>query len=317
MSFIWPQALFLFIIVPIYIFLHFYFEKKKTKDIIPFGNLELLQESISKTNKIDILKHFPLLLKILIISMLLFSISRPTSMVKLPMKNTKVMLLMDVSISMEADDIRPDRITAAKEAAKRFINDLPQGIKVGFGTFSGNIKILTTPTLDKLQALKFLNILNAEKLEPGTDIGNAILSGTEALTLDDKETSKKKNERIIVLITDGESNVGADPIFAAAQAKVNNITIHSIGIGNSFGTIIRGNILTRLDEFTLKEISSLTSGYYFNAQNFEDMNIIYKKINQSIKLVPRKIEVTFIPISIALVLLIIFQLLRWSRFRFA
>ena len=118
------------------------------------------------------------------------------------------------------------------------------------------------------------------------------------------------------MITDGEANTGIDPVFAAAQAKVNNITIHSIGIGNPLGTIIRGGILTRLDEFTLREITSITGGYYFNAKNFQDMNKIYKKIKKTIKLTPQKTEVTFIPVICVFIILGIYQALRWSKFRF-
>ena len=315
MTFIWTQALFLLLLVPIYILLHFYFERKKKKDIIPFGNLEVLIEAISKTKKIDFLKHLPLILKTLILILLTFALARPVSTIYLPMRDTKVMLLVDVSISMEASDIKPNRITAAKEAAKEFIRDLPRGIQVGIGLFSGNVRVLVNPTLDKSKVLHILNKLNVKNLEPGTAIGDAILAGTEAISFDDIARNKFKDNRILVLITDGEANVGADPVFAAAQAKVNNITIQAIGIGNPLGTIIRGGILTRLDEYTLQEVTSLTDGYYFNAHNLQDLNKIYKKIRKTIKLIPQETEVTFIPLSAAFIILIILQLLKWSKFR--
>jgi len=318
MSFIYPEALCFLLLVPLYILLHFYFERKKTKDIIPFGNLGILAESISKSKKIDLFKHTPLILKSLVLSFLILAISRPMSTIYVPMRDTKILLLMDVSISMEASDIEPDRITAAKDAAKKFILDLPKGIQLGLGLFSGNVKMLVNPSLDKLQTLNILDKLSVRKLEPGTAIGDAILGGIEVLSLDNSLNRKSKNnfDKIVILITDGEANVGADPVFAAAQAKVNNITIHSIGIGNPLGTIIRGGILTRLDEFTLREITSITGGYYFNAQNFQDMNKIYKKIKKTIKLIPQKTEVTFIPVICAFLILLLYQALRWSKFRF-
>jgi len=237
------------------------------------------------------------------------------------MRDTKVMLLIDISISMEAEDIEPDRITAAREAAKEFIRDLPRGIQIGITLFSGNVKVLLSPTLDKFKALTILDKLNPKMLEPGTAIGDAILAGTEAITFDEeeKEGRKKgvKGNKILVLVTDGEANIGADPIFSAAQAKVNNIIVHAIGIGNPLGTIIRGGILTRLDEFTLHEIASLTGGYYFNAQNLSEMNKIYKAIKKKIRMVPQETEVTFIPLVGAFVVLVILQLLKWSKYRFA
>ena len=317
MTFIWPQALYLLAFVPIYIYLHFYFEKRKKKDIVPFGNLEILIEAITNTKKIDLLKYFPLILKTLLLCTLIFALGRPQSKVYIPTKDTKIMLLIDTSISMEATDIEPDRITAAKEAAKQFIKNLPDGIQIGIGFFSGNVKVLVNPTLEKLQVLEVLKKLNKKALEPGTAIGDAILAGLEAITYEENPKVKFKNNRMLVLVTDGETNIGHDPIFAAAQAKINNITIQAVGIGNPLGTIIRGGILTRLDEFTLREITELTGGYYFNAQNLSEMKKIYKKIKKTIKLVPKETEVTFIPLITAFFLLVIYQLLKWSKFRLA
>ena len=315
MNFIYPQALYLLLLVPVYIFLHFYFEKKKRKDVIPFGNLEVLVEAISKTKQIDILKYLPFILKTTVLCLLIFAIARPVSTIYVPMRDTKIMLLVDISISMEANDMKPDRITAAKEAAEEFVKNLPKGIQVGIGLFSGNVRILVNPTLEKEKVLKILSKLNVKSLEPGTAIGDAILAGTESVCSEDSEKNKIKNNRIIVLVTDGEANVGADPMFAAAQAKVNNVSVQSIGIGNALGTIIRGGILTRLDEYTLQEVSLLTGGYYFNAQSILDLNKIYKKIKRTIKLVPQETEITFIPILISFIILIIYQMLKWSKFR--
>lgn len=317
MNFIWPQAFYFLLLVPVYVFLHFYFERKKKKDIIPFGNLEVLVEAISKTKKIDFLKHSPFILKTLLLCLMIFALARPTSTIYLPTRDTRVILLVDISISMEATDIEPNRITAAREAAKQFVRDLPKGIQIGIGLFSGNVRILVNPTIDKTKVLNVLSKLDEKMLEPGTAIGDAILAGTETIAFDDVYKKKYKNNRMLVLVTDGEANVGTDPLFASAQAKVNNIIIQAIGIGNPLGTIIRGGILTRLDEFTLQEITSLTGGYYFNAQNLNDMNKIYKKIKKTIKLIPQETEITFIPLIGVAFCLLLLQLLKWSKFRLA
>ena len=317
MNFIFPQALYLFLLVPLYIIFNIYFEKKKTKDLIPFGNVEVLVEAITKTKKIDLLKHLPLILKIIILCLMIFTLARPTSILYVPIRDTKVMLLFDNSISMEAKDIEPNRLSAAKSAAIKFVKDLPNGIQIGIGLFSGNVKILVNPTTDKTKTLNVLESLNIRSLEPGTAIGNAIEAGIRAIILDDKSKTEIKDNRILVLITDGESNIGLEPIFAAAKAKLYGIIIQGIGIGNPLGTIIRGGILTRLDEFTLDKVTSLTGGNYFNAKNLEDMNKIYRKIKKTIRFVPEEKEITFIPVTIIFVLLIIMQFLKWSKFRFA
>lgn len=315
MSFVWPLALYLFILVPAYIAIHLYMEKKKTKDLIPFGNLEVLSEAISNTKKIDFLAHLPFTLKVIVLCLLIVAIARPTSTMYVPTRDTKLMLLIDNSISMEATDIEPNRLTAARETAIKFIKDLPKGIQSGVGFFSGNVKILVNPTLEKRRVLTALDKLTLDALEPGTAIGDAISAGSDALTYDDDDNSKKNN-KILVLITDGEANIGSDPIFSAAKSKVKNITIQAIGIGNPLGTIIRGGILTRLDEYTLREVVKLTNGYYFNAQNLEDMDKIYKKIKKTIRLVPKETEITYIPLIGAFLLLMILQILKWTKFRF-
>lgn len=316
MNFIWPQVLSLYCLVPIYIILDLYFENKKKKDLIPFGNLGVLIEAISQTKKIDFLRYLPLTLRTVLICLLIFACARPTSTMSVPIRDTKIMLLIDISISMEATDIQPDRITAAKEAAKQFIQDLPKGIQIGLGVFSGTIRVLINPTLEKTKVINTLNKLNVKILEPGTAIGDAILAGTESLSYDDFSENKPKEERILILITDGEANIGSDPIFSAAQAKVRNIIIQSIGVGSPLGTIIRGGILTRLDEYTLKEVASLTGGYYFNAQNLQDMKKIYKKIKKTIRMVSQESEITIIPLSWTVIVLFIIQILKWSKFRF-
>lgn len=316
MNFLFPQALLLYFLVPIYIMLDIYFEKKKTKDLAPFGNVELLIEAVTKAKTIDLLKPLPFIVKFFILCLVIFALARPISILYLPMRDTKVMLLMDNSISMEATDIAPNRLEAAKVAAKKFVKELPQGIQIGIGLFSGNVKIIVNPSTDRIKVVNVLDRLSLKTLEPGTAIGDAILAGGEAITLGDKEFVSKDN-RILVLITDGETNIGSDPIFAAAKAKVKQITIQAIGIGNPLGTIIRGGILTRLDEFTLKGITSLTGGEYFNAQNLDEMHKIYRKIKKTIKLVPEEKEITFIPLAIAFIFMILLQLLKWSKFRFS
>lgn len=317
MEFIYPQFLLLYILVPVYIYLHFNFERKKKKDVIPFGNMSVLLEAIVKTKSVDFLKHLPLVLKFLILCLLIFGIARPISTIYLPQKDTKVMLLFDISISMEAEDVSPNRLVAAKNAAIRFIRELPGGIETGIALFSGNVKVLASPNLDKTNTIAVLKGLELSKLEPGTAIGDAILAGVEAISLNDKDKITSMDNRILILVTDGESNIGSDPMFAAAQAKVKNITIQSIGIGNPSGTIIRGGILTRLDEYTLRQISFLTGGQYFNAQDLTDLKEVYSRIKSTIKLVPQQTEITFIPLAISFFLLSILQILKWSKFRFA
>lgn len=313
MNFIWPQALSFLLLIPIYVYINSGFEKNRKKDLVPFGNLDVLIQATKKTNKSDFLKHLPFVLKMLVLLFLIIAISRPTSTILVPVKNTKIMLLIDNSISMEATDIQPTRLYAARETAKKFVKELPGGIQIGLGLFSGNVKILVNPSTDKQKVLTALNSLSLKSLEPGTAIGDALLASSDALSFGEELIN---NNKILVLITDGEANIGIDPIYAAFKSRKKNITIQAVGIGNPNGTIIRGGILTKLDEFTLKQIAQTTGGEYFNAQNLEDMNKIYSRIKSTIKLIPENKEVTFIPTLISFILLLVIQILRWTKFRY-
>ncbi len=149
MEFLSPHLLYFLILVPIYVFLYFYFEKKIKKDAIPFGNYDVLAEAINKTKKIDTLKHSPLTLKTLILFFIIFGMARPVSTLYLHMKDTKIMFLFDISISMEADDIKPNRLEGAKNTAIKFIQELPKDIQTGITLFSGTVKVLAEPSFDK------------------------------------------------------------------------------------------------------------------------------------------------------------------------
>lgn len=316
MTFLNPSALYLLIIVPLYIALHSYFEKRRQKDLIPFGNFEILQDALLKTKKIDFLVYLPITLKILILILLILCLARPQAKILQSVKDAKIILLMDNSISMEATDVEPTRCDVARETAIKFVKDLPKGVKIGIGFFSANVRIIVNPTDQKHEITNTLNNFTLSILEPGTAIGDALKSGVESLLIGSDQKQSQKDNKTIILITDGEVNFGIDPIYAAKLAKEKNITVQSIGIGNPSGTIIRGGILTRLDEDSLKSISKITGGQYFNARSLNDMNQIYQKIKQTIHLEQSEQEITYLLVGCIFILICILQALKWTKFRF-
>ena len=164
MSFIWPLVLLALLLVPFYVWLHFIFEKKRNKDLIPFGNVETLKEVISKTKTVNTFAHLPIILKTIALCLFIVALARPQAEILVPNKSSKVMILLDNSISMEATDIPPSRLDAARDTAVKFVNDLPKGIQIGIGIFSGNVKILINPTTKKESVISALYSLNLDTL---------------------------------------------------------------------------------------------------------------------------------------------------------
>jgi len=183
-------------------------------------------------------------------------------------------LAIDSSGSMLATDFTPNRLDVAKTAAQNFIDVLPRTNKIGLVTFSGVSLIKSNPTEDKsLIKTKIIEI------EPntigGTAIGEAIITSVNLLHLEEKS-------KTIVLLTDGQNNVGASIDEAIEYANQNNIVIHTIGIGTEEGGTfpnLSEDVVIKLDETSLKEIASKTNGEYFRATNEQELNQAYEKIS--------------------------------------
>jgi len=214
-------------------------------------------------------------LLIMAFTFIVFSLLRPQvgfHWEKVTRKGVNMVVALDLSQSMLAQDVRPNRLEKAKRAIRDLVRVL-QGDRIGLVAFAGVSFIQCPLTLDYDAFLSFLDICDTELIPvPGTMIGEAIRKSIEAL-----EEGGRGGERVIVLITDGEDQ-GSDPLGAAHKAKERGIKIFAIGIGGRDGVPIplqsglkrdsRGEvILTRLDEDLLRKVASLTGGVYLNASS--------------------------------------------------
>jgi len=183
-------------------------------------------------------------------------------------------LAIDASSSMLAEDLKPNRIEAAKEAALLFVDSVPSRSRIAIVSFSGTSFVKQTLTKDKEILKETLHNLAIEPIG-GTDIGDAITTGTNLLTLSEKG-------KAIVLLTDGRSNVGMNPSQAVEYANKNNLNIYTIGIGTEEGGSPKGvNVTLTLDEETLKIIANETDGKYYKAESNEELKNVYKEIAYS------------------------------------
>ncbi|MBU4538537.1 MAG: VWA domain-containing protein [Weeksellaceae bacterium] len=270
--------------------------------------------------------------KYIILSALIIAMARPRSFTvsqdQDDSKGIDIMLSVDVSLSMLAKDLEPDRLTALKTIAKRFVDKRP-GDRIGLVAYSGEAFTKVPLTSDHAVVIDELNNLNSLELQPGTAIGEGLSVAVSHL-----KDSKSKS-KIIILMTDGVNTIeNAMPSQVGAQlAKTNNIKVYTIGIGTNgyalmptatdiFGELVFTEAEVKIDEPVLREIAQTTGGKYFRATSTQSLEDVYNEINQLEKteLVSTKLynyqEYFRMFLWIALGVLLLDALLRWVFYKF-
>lgn len=273
------------------------------------------------------LRHAQFILLVLAFALLVFALARPQSSSakqNVSVEGIDIMLAMDISGSMLAEDFRPNRLAAAKEVAKDFIKGRPSD-RIGLVVFSGESFTQCPLTSDHNILITLLDEIRSGMIEDGTAIGDGLATSVSRLKESDAVS------KVIILLTDGENNRGfIDPQSAAEIAKVFGLRVYTIGVGTigtapypiqtPFGMQYQ-QVEVRIDEPLLKNIAAMTNGKYFRATNTESLREIYSEIDQMEK---SKVDITefhrkheeFLPYALAaLVLLAINFILGISVFR--
>lgn len=228
--------------------------------------------------------------KYIILSALIIAMARPrTFTISQDRDDTKgidIMLSVDVSLSMLTKDLTPDRITALKDIAVKFVQKRPND-RIGLVTYSGEAFTKVPVTSDHQVVIDELQNLNLQELEPGTAIGEGL-----SVAVNHLKNSKAKS-KIIILMTDGVNTIenAMPPSIAAELAKNNNIKVYTIGIGTNgyalmptqidiFGDLVFTETEVKIDEPVLKEVAQMTGGKYFRATSNTSLEEVYDEINQ-------------------------------------
>ncbi|PWN70608.1 VWA domain-containing protein [Chryseobacterium phosphatilyticum] len=269
--------------------------------------------------------------KYIILSALIIAMARPrTFTVSQDRDDTKgvdIMLSIDVSLSMLAKDLNPDRITALKDIAVKFVQKRPND-RIGVVAYAAEAFTKVPVTSDHQVVIDEIKNLNSEGLEPGTAIGEGLSVAVNHLI------KSKAKSKVVILMTDGVSNIenAIPPQIAAELAKNNNIKVYSIGIGTNgyalmptaqdiFGDLVFTETEVTIDENTLREIAQTTGGKYFRATSNSSLEEIYNEINQleksdvKISKLYNYEEYFKIFLWIALGMLVLDALLRWVFYK--
>ena len=289
-------------------------------------------QNMEENKAILLVLFFLKISKYIILSALIVAIARPRTFTisqdQDDNKGIDIMLSVDVSLSMLAKDLEPDRLTALKAIAKSFVDKRP-GDRIGLVAYSGEAFTKVPVTSDHAVLLEELNGLNSLELQPGTAIGEGLSVAVSHLR------HSKAKSKIIILMTDGVNTIeNAMPAQVGAQlAKSNDIKVYTIGIGtngyalmptatNFYGELVFTEAEVKIDEHVLREIAQTTGGKYFRATSNQSLEEVYNEINQlektelkSTKLYNYQ-EYFRIFLWIALGVLLLDALLRWVFYKF-
>ncbi len=311
MSFIWPQMLFSLLLVPLLIGFYFWLSRRRLQAAAELGPLGVVQNSSGHHPGKQ--RHLPYVFFLLGLTFLLLGLARPEMVVNLPRVEGTVILAFDVSNSMAAEDLEPSRLEAAKAAARTFVEDQPSTIKIGVVAFSNGGLIVQPPTEDQAAVLATIDRLS---LQGGTSLGQGIFTSLnaiagKAISIDEAPAEdslelvqlEDYSTAVIVLLSDGENTGPPDPLEIAQVAAESGVRIYPIGIGSPEGALLQidgFNILSQLDETTLQEIASMTNGFYYQAEDGESLQDIYKNIDLQLTISGDKMEITAIIAGISL-----------------
>jgi Ca-activated chloride channel homolog len=291
-TFAYPHFFYLLVLIPMMILWHWKV-KNKRKTQLRLSDVSVFKEK--KTSFRERIHSFPLGLRIIATALIIVALARPQSTSKgqnVTSEGISIVLAMDLSSSMLAEDLKPNRIEAAKKVAMDFIESRPTDL-IGLVVFSGESFTQSPITSDHSVLKNLMSELKSGLLQDGTAIGEGL--ATAVLRLKDSKAKSK----VIILLTDGVSNAGSiAPVTAGEIAKTYGIRVYTIGVGRNgtapypvktpFG-IQYQNMEVQIDEPVMRQISETTDGKYFRATDNKSLKQIYAEID---KMEKTKIEVT-------------------------
>jgi len=306
MGLLWPWALLLLGIIPLAVIAYLWVLRRRRRYALRFSSLLLVREA--QPQRSNLRRHLPFILFLLALASLIIAVGRPVATLVVPAGRTSVIMAMDVSRSMCTNDIRPNRLEAAKDAARDYIDRQTAGVEIGIVAFAGFAELVQPPTSDQELLHDALRNLTTGRR---TAIGSAILEALEAIDEfsgsasgghDSNGETQPRAEGdyapdIIVLLTDGASNSGPLPLDAALQAVERGIRIYTIGFGTAMGGAMDcgdgfwgggfgggwgggfgGGFRRGIDEPTLKQIAAMTGGEYYSAESAGELQKVFREL---------------------------------------
>lgn len=288
LSFGSPIALLGLLAVPVLVLWYLTTMARRRRAAADFSNPELAA-SVTP-NMPGMRRHVPAVLLLTGVSLLLLAMARPQRTVAVPVERAQIMLVTDVSGSMLSTDVMPSRLKAAQTAARRFLKEVPDEVNVGILAFNQIPRVLQSPTTDR-DALR--DAIDQYQAGGGTATGDAIVGAIRTLgrVPTAERAGRKGPPSAIVLLSDGVSTKGLDPIEAARLAKRTGVPISTVTLGTAAGTIAvprprgaPGFEIRKVppDPETLAKIASISGGRSYDASSSSDLSAVYRELGSQL-----------------------------------
>lgn len=297
MSFVWPWFLAVLVLVPLVLLLALWLDRRRSNYAVAFTNLDVLA-SVAATRRRP-WRWLPLALFVLALASASAALARPQATVSVPSDRATIVLLVDVSGSMRADDVKPTRLGAAQAAMDIFADKVPKGVKVGLVSFSSSADLLVIPTTDRTVLHEGVDLLVPEA---GTAIGDGLGQAVQVARGALAGVPKGKDGKLpaaIVLLSDGAQTRGVlTPLQGAERARAAGIRVFTVALGTKNGTLGglgggpfggyagglggQGRFPVRPDPVTLAAISRVTGGQTYEAKTASKVQNVYKQLGASI-----------------------------------
>jgi Ca-activated chloride channel family protein len=306
-----PLALLGLALLPALALLYARHQRSRTKAARAFSS-PLLAASVTPVRP-GWRRHAPMAVLAIAIALILVAAAKPQTTVAVPVEHASILLMTDVSGSMEAQDVTPTRLVAARRAATTFVDGVPKQVNVGVMAFNQTPAILQSPTTDRIAVKAALQRLRSSG---GTATGTAVRAAVRILTAG----TSKPPPSAIVLLSDGKSTSGVAPLTAAQEAGRRHIPIYTVALGTATGTITvprkSGGTETRPvppDPETLRQIAAASGGQAYQAADAQRLSQVYERLGSQLgrKNEPRQISSLFAAAALALLLAGASLSLRW------
>ncbi len=335
LHFVWPQWLWALLLWPLMLLLYVWLLRRRKRHTLAYGQLALVRQALASGGGWR--RHLPPLLLWLALGLSLLAAARPVAKLLLPSNNQTIMLAMDVSGSMRATDVEPNRLVASQNAAKAFIADLPRHVKVGIVAFAGSAQVVQPATVNRDDLAAAIDKFH---LQRATAIGSAIVVALAEIFPEQRNALSQLafarntdpfapqgralgqaapegpapapvapgsySSAAIILLTDGQRTTGVDTAEAAQLAADRGVRVYTVGIGTVDGEVIGfegWSMRVRLDEESLKAVARTTQGEYFYAGTADNLKQVYQSLGSRLAVEKKETEVAGLLAMLAAVLM--------------
>jgi Ca-activated chloride channel family protein len=304
LAFLAPERLLILLVIPLMVAAYIFASRRKNRRGMRFTNTSMLEVVVPKQSQWR--RHVAVALSLLSLITLTAAFARPKTQVDVPRERATVVLVLDASLSMQATDVRPSRLDAAKQAATEFVEQLPEKYNVSVVSMAGATSILVPPTTAHNTVESAINSI---RLQDSTAIGEGIVAALRALQQapQDPDNPDSVAPGAIVLLSDGFNTAGRSPQQAAVDAGAAEVPVYTIAYGteNGYVDLDGKREPVPVDHEAMRQVAELSGGEYFAAATAEQLQTVYENIGSEVgyEKADREITARFAGYGLALAVL--------------